>query len=750
MLDVRAAEQLLDFSARIEGGHVRALEQLEGAVAIHNILEREQIAYLADEVGMGKTYVALGALALLRHFNPRCRALIIAPRENIQRKWIKDYRNFINYNVRYPDLRVKNLDGRPVRRLAFCEDVIHLLRQSALDPDADFFCRLTSFSIAVSGKGALQSESIKGLRDSLRAELPWLGDEVFDLRSKQAFKDNFARALCCGLPTFDLVIIDEAHNLKHGFKERSAARNRVLGLSLGRDTGQANKWLFPRYGVRAKRVLFLSATPVEETYRQLWNQLDVVGRSKGFDAFLDDTVTEHEKKVLAARFLVRRVTKISVGGQDLTKNQYRRLWRRGGVSAWDEPIVVKDPRQKLILALVQKKVSELIQNERFNSSFQIGMLASFESFLETAKIKRLEEESTFDDSEQTDDELEREGIDVNAVNRLAASYRRRFGRELPHPKMDALVDSLARSFDTGSKTLVFVRRVASVKEIKRKLDERYNEWLLGRLRRELPEAVLERFEGLVQNYREERRALLDRGLDVAQATESESQDSGSADTFFAWFFRGEGPRDVISGANIQQRFVQRGTTFSTFFEDNYVAAILGCEPAATTARMAAALDTTVEDLRAQLQPKSQKFLPKVKKVARADRFEAVQAAAVEWLKDVAGPHQELAKVVWHARFEFSAPRTHAIEAQPIGDWLELRTFFTELRKRPALRERIWPVASSGGVQGNLRRGRAATATPRHCSASWPRLHRPVSLDNSATRHVAVARAGGGGQRGCER
>ena len=42
MLDVRAAEQLLDFSARIEGGHVRALEQLEGAVAIHNILEREQ------------------------------------------------------------------------------------------------------------------------------------------------------------------------------------------------------------------------------------------------------------------------------------------------------------------------------------------------------------------------------------------------------------------------------------------------------------------------------------------------------------------------------------------------------------------------------------------------------------------------------------------------------------------------------------------------------------------------------------
>ena len=33
--------------------------------------------------------------------------------------------------------------------------------------------------------------------------------------------------------------------------------------------------LFPNFGPRARKVLFLSATPVEESYRQLWNQLDV-------------------------------------------------------------------------------------------------------------------------------------------------------------------------------------------------------------------------------------------------------------------------------------------------------------------------------------------------------------------------------------------------------------------------------------------------------------------------------------------
>lgn len=84
MIDIATASQLLNFGARIGSGP-RAEEQLEGAVAMHNILEKNRVAYLADEVGMGKTYVALGALALFRHFQPDFRVLIIAPRVNIQR-----------------------------------------------------------------------------------------------------------------------------------------------------------------------------------------------------------------------------------------------------------------------------------------------------------------------------------------------------------------------------------------------------------------------------------------------------------------------------------------------------------------------------------------------------------------------------------------------------------------------------------------------------------------------------------------
>lgn len=65
MIDLRAAAKLLDSGATIGRGR-RADEQLEGAVAIHNILATARRRHLADEVGMGKTYVAFGALAHCR------------------------------------------------------------------------------------------------------------------------------------------------------------------------------------------------------------------------------------------------------------------------------------------------------------------------------------------------------------------------------------------------------------------------------------------------------------------------------------------------------------------------------------------------------------------------------------------------------------------------------------------------------------------------------------------------------------
>ncbi|MBI2893941.1 MAG: DEAD/DEAH box helicase family protein [Deltaproteobacteria bacterium] len=660
MIALEAAERLLDFGASI-GASPRAREQLEGAVALHDILARRRVAYLADEVGMGKTYVALGALALFRHFDPATRVLVIAPRENIQTKWMKEMRNFVAHNVRFADMRVKSLDGRPARPLVSCRNLQELVREVVLNPNRDFFLRLSSFSLPIAGGDAVDPDAARRLRDGLRRSLPWLRDEVFDLRQRQAFKDNVARAVCCALPVFDLVIIDEAHNLKHGWSEKGASRNRVLALALGHPEVPTDRRLFPGYAPRARRVLMLSATPIEETYVHLWNQLGVFARQEGFEGFQDQGLEEARKKELAARFLIRRVTSIDVQGRTLTKNLYRRDWRQGGVHHHDEPIRIEDVRQRLVVALVQKKVAELLGHERFNSSFQVGMLASFESFLETAKLKRTDPDpSNFDDPEQTDKTDERLGIDVKDVNSLARSYREKFDAELPHPKMDALVDSLADAWQRGRKALVFVRRIASVKELKRKLDERYDAWLLGHLRRELPPAALPRFEKTVELYREERKDVLARAPEEAAGPDAEGDvDRGGSDTFFAWFFRGDGPRGVISGANIQQRFVQRGAVYSTFFEDNHVARLLDCRPGQVETTLSEALGMDAPSLRTELRQRSRRFLSRAKKHARADRFEAVQAAAIELLKDRAGAHQEGARIIWHQRFDAYSGLTRA-------------------------------------------------------------------------------------------
>jgi hypothetical protein len=196
MIGVATASKLLDFrgpgrSVTEEAAH----EQLRGAVALHNILEARRTAYLADEVGMGKTYVALGAVALFRHFNPEFRLLVIAPRENIQSKWIKELRNFVRNNVRFPDLRVKAVHGVPARQAVHCQNLVELVREAGLNPDRDFFTRLTSFSLPL---GRKDTEGWKRKRDELLTHLPWADRAKFevDLRSRDAkdvFKDTSRR-----------------------------------------------------------------------------------------------------------------------------------------------------------------------------------------------------------------------------------------------------------------------------------------------------------------------------------------------------------------------------------------------------------------------------------------------------------------------------------------------------------------------------------------------------------------------------
>ena len=191
VIGLETARQLIDFRGIQPAGisMAAAEEQLRGAVAIHNMLEERGVAYLADEVGMGKTYVALGAVALMRHFQPDLRLLIMAPRRNIQKKWAKEFRNFVGNNVLFPDLRVKAVHGEPARAMVLCENVLELVREVTADPDRDFLMRHSSFSLPLGS----DARSWRSKRDELLEYVPWLDRAYFDLRNRDEFKDNFAR-----------------------------------------------------------------------------------------------------------------------------------------------------------------------------------------------------------------------------------------------------------------------------------------------------------------------------------------------------------------------------------------------------------------------------------------------------------------------------------------------------------------------------------------------------------------------------
>jgi ERCC4-related helicase len=708
-------ESLINFAATERAQKMGfATSQLHGATAAFNMLQRNGVAYLADEVGMGKTYVALGTMALLRFQNPSARILVIAPRENIQLKWIKEQQNFCRKNWQHVDNIVKTFGDVPARLPVSCGSIGEFASRLQEREHADLFLRATSFSIAAS-----DPERRKRLRNDLLRRVPWIDKGLFSTRNPSRFRDMYGMVLNALVPDIDLLVVDEAHNFRHGFGEKVANRNRVLGMALGHPEIQDADC--PWYRPRVKNLLLLSATPFENDYGDLYRQLNVFGKA---NAVLTDPESGQKHKVVhfldadegtqrrvAKSFLIRRTQYISIAGEELSKNQYRRDWREGGYEHFDNPIEISDAKQRLIVGLMQKKVTEVLGDERFQNSFQIGMLSSFESFMESIARKNktkpaaveVDQEAVFD-GDQDATNHEKLGVDTYSLNHVVSSYRKRFNARLPHPKLDATASSLARVFSTGEKALVFVRRVATVRELRAKLAEIYDEQLKNRMVKRLPK-LAPRIRELFLQYENEK--LNERESESQEALDEEEtrleelmigveEDEGSVDTFFSWFFRGSGPKGVLSGAAFQKnRLSSYSSAYATIFEDNHVSLVLG-RPSNIFSELCE--KTGLDGVTAESELRSRGyayFRNRSKQKTGYPRFyvlEAYQFAALSLLKEVGDEVGERSRIVLSEAYHDSEERILDV---PRGfpdprDSVNIATFFTELERRPLLHEKIWP------------------------------------------------------------
>ncbi len=751
-IGLHIAGELIDFTGNAHRGNGRSPErrsdisstlarsQLEGSVAAYNMLARNHVAYIADEVGLGKTYVALGVMGLVRHFRPNARILVLAPKENIQKKWVRDFGNFVRNNWRVIDNRVKSVQGEPTRKPVVCGSLTDFARNVSINANRDFFLRMTSFSLALK-----HPESRNRYREQILSYVGWLHSE---LRAEEAgeFREQYGRALNALLPDIDLLVVDEAHNLRKGFGTPGdryvSNRNRVLGLMLGHP--QAGNDGHPHYQPRAKRVLCLSATPFEADYHDLWQQLDVLGKGHAcvreadgngalsMKSLANTGIDDEARRTLARNLLIRRITHLNIGGEDHTKNMYRREWRHGGFERPDQPIRFEDARQRLAVALVQKKVAEVLGDKRFGNQFQIGMLSSFESFLQSvgnirkkqlaeangAEAEEADEATTFD-GQQTHDPEEQRGADTQALNALIESYREHFRSEIPHPKLDATVKALADAFRTGEKALIFVRRVATVAELARRLDRKFDEWIERRMKDQLP-GLSPEIDKLFERFREETRAGMDH---TPNASEDESEadgivaiqpgvddDPGGRENFFSWFFRGKGPEGVLSGAAFQKnRLSNPSAAYSTLFEDDLVSWLLD-RPGDPLECLARHLRLTSRNLEDKLRQLAWAYYRRehegqTGRYPRYYVFEAYQAAALHLIGESSDTLAKKASEVLRLRF----PEHHGESASPPPGFplpnsaIGVSTFFTELVRNERLRQELWPKGEGTDFTESFRR-----------------------------------------------
>ena len=120
----------------------------------HLMQDQNNFLYIADEVGLGKTYVALGIATLMRRFCPvekrdNYKDVVVVPKQNLQHKWIKEINNFITHNYLQECNIVKSVLGSPVGSCT-SDNIHHQLDLfETLTPSYEVY-RNTSFSIATS------------------------------------------------------------------------------------------------------------------------------------------------------------------------------------------------------------------------------------------------------------------------------------------------------------------------------------------------------------------------------------------------------------------------------------------------------------------------------------------------------------------------------------------------------------------------------------------------------------------------
>lgn len=294
-----------------------------------SLLETEPGVILADEVGMGKTFIALAtALTYITNVNRHKRILILTPSKELKDKWDKDIDTF-----RISCIKEKS----PLKKLAKDEGIdsikdlltkekvpiltIPLNRVAGLPKENEYLCYLGAYFRQRGFSAAKRKEMLGYLNYDLRTfndSIVMTPEYMLEMRnqekfleyesikdidyspfdetirngcSEKVFKDACRKIRNQIIPEFAFCVIDEAHNYKNPW---------VVGHKLFNDEYS------PEHTLRGKfeKMLFLTATPLQLGYHELLNIFRMFKAaktcSKDFDERIDTLealLSDYSRKV---------------------------------------------------------------------------------------------------------------------------------------------------------------------------------------------------------------------------------------------------------------------------------------------------------------------------------------------------------------------------------------------------------------------------------------------------------------------
>ena len=289
----RTREWLRDFlclGARAEKDGIpsRDVERQEDTVLrALDMLDKRSGIVLADEVGMGKTYEALGVAAAMRYTNPQSRIVIVTPGPDLNRKWYEEFPRFREmFDFGEAIASVNNLAEfvQTVRRRGSRPIVVapvNVFQSGKGHSDQVYLLSLYFYWKDLHGNtaNAIMSRFHDGAYDRVDVEVKrFLGtfdlnqierhlriafcagrregaaglNDLYESNGLAAFENQTAvrnalyraRFVLTGklIPRFDLLVVDEAHKLKNPGALRTQAMQRV-------------------FEGRFRKALFLTATP---------------------------------------------------------------------------------------------------------------------------------------------------------------------------------------------------------------------------------------------------------------------------------------------------------------------------------------------------------------------------------------------------------------------------------------------------------------------------------------------------------